>query len=88
MASVKILKKNINNVLGDIIGECYAWGILNPKADKKECDQIIDDVVETFDTLIDMIHMKDVENKKAHFKNIEASLESKADELILRVNKL
>ena len=35
-----------------------------------------------------MIHMKDVENKKAHFKNIEASLESKADELILRVNKL
>ena len=88
MASIKNLKKDINFVLGDIIGECYAWELLNPKADKKDSEKIIDDVIEAFDALVDMIHMKGVENKKAHFKNIEASLESKAVDLILRVNKL
>ena len=88
MASIKNLKKDINYVLGDIIEECYAWGLLNPKADKKESEKIIDDAIEAFDALIDMIHMKDVDKKKSHFKNIEASLESKAVELILRVNKL
>ncbi|MFD1292509.1 hypothetical protein ACFQ5N_01565 [Lutibacter holmesii] len=88
MASIKNLKKDINYVLGDIIEECYAWELLNPKADTAACEKIIDDAIEGFDTLIDMIHLKNVENKKAHFKNIEASLEAKAVELISRVNKL
>ena len=88
MASIKNLKKDINFVLGDIIEECYAWELLNPKADKKDSEQIMDEAIVAFDSLIDMINMKGVENKKAHFKNIEASLESKAVDLILRVNKL
>ena len=88
MASVKNLKKDINYILGDVIEECYTWEILNPKADKKEAEAIIDDSIAAFDALIDMIHVKDVENKKAHFKNIQASLEEKALELIGRVNQL
>lgn len=88
MASIKNLKKDINYVLGDIIEECYAWELLNPKADKKESEAIMDEALNTFDALIDMVHVKDVENKKAHFKSIEASLEAKAVELITRVNSL
>jgi hypothetical protein len=88
MGSIKNLKKDINYVLGDIIDECYSWELSNPKADKKESEAIMDEAVNTFDSLIEMVNVKKVENKKAHFRAIEASLESKANELITRVNKL
>jgi len=88
MASVKNLKKDINYILGDVIEECYTWELLNPKADKKASEAIIDDAISAFDTLIEMINTKDVENKKAHFKNVQAALLEKASDLIVRVNQL
>lgn len=88
MASVKNLKKDINYILGDVIEECYTWELLNPKADKKESEAIIDDAISAFDSLIEMINTKDVENKKAHFKNVQTALLEKASDLIVRVNQL
>lgn len=88
MASIRILKKDINYVLGDIIEECYTWELLNPKADTKKSEAIIDEAIATFDQLIDKINVKSVENKKDHFKKIEAELEQKANALIDKVNKL
>ena len=88
MASIKNLKKDVNYILGDVIEECYTWELFNPKADKKASEAIIDEAIEAFDTLIEMINAKDIENKKAHFKSVEASLEATANKLIERVNQL
>ena len=88
MASIKNLKKDINYVLGDIIGECYTWELLNPSIDKKSTDAIIDEAIVSFDGLINKIHMKNVENKKAHFKNITLELEEVANDLLVKINKL
>lgn len=88
MASIKNLKKDINYVLGDIIEECYAWELLNPKADTKETEAIIDEAILAFDALIDKIHIKNVESKKAHFKNLTLELEETANSLLEKVNKL
>ena len=88
MASIKNLKKDINYILGDVIEECYTWELLNPKGDKKASEAIINEAIEAFDTLIEMIHAKSVEDKKAHFKSVEASLEATAMKLIGRVNQL
>ena len=88
MSSIKNLKKDINYVLGDIIEECYAWEILNPKSDTKKTEAIIDESIVAFDALIDKIHVKNVENKKAHFKAITLELEETANMLIDKVNKL
>jgi hypothetical protein len=88
MASIRILKKDINYVLGDIIEECYTWELLNPKADTKKSEAIIDEAIAAFDQLIDKINLKNIENKKDHFKKIEAELEKKANDLITKVNKL
>ncbi|WP_456376197.1 hypothetical protein [Lutibacter sp.] len=88
MASVKNLKKDINYVLGDIIEECYAWELLNPKADTKGTEAIIDEAIVAFDSLIDKVHSKSIENKKTHFKNITLELEKTAKKLLKKVNKL
>ncbi|MDX1828343.1 MAG: hypothetical protein R3342_02235 [Lutibacter sp.] len=88
MASIRILKKDINYVLGDIIEECYTWELLNPKADTKKSEAIIDEAIAAFDELIDKINLKNIENKKEHYRKIEAELEKKANDLITKVNKL
>ena len=89
MASVKNLKKDINYVLSDIIEECYLWQMLQEdpkKADKAE--KIIDEAILTFDELIEKVHNKEIENKKAHFKAISAELEKKATSLLSKIEKL
>lgn len=88
MASVKNLKKDINYILGDVIEECYTWELINPKADKKASESIINEAIEAFDSLIEMVNTKKIENKKAHFKSVEASLEATAVKLIEKVNQL
>jgi len=88
MASIKNLKKDINYVLGDIIEECYTWEILNPKADKKATEAIIDEAIESFDSLIEKVNAKNVEDHKAHFKGINNELEETAHKLLDKINKL
>ena len=88
MASIKNLKKDINYTLGDIIGECYEWGAANPKEDGKKAELIIDEAVAVFDELIAKVNDKTVENKKQHFKAVSSALETKANELLVKVNLL
>jgi len=88
MASIKNLKKDINYVLGDIIGECAAWELENPKSDTKKSEVIIDEAIDVFDDLIVKIYTKGVENKKVHFRAISAELEEKATLLLEKINNL
>lgn len=88
MASIKNLKRDINYTLGDIIEECYVWELVNPKAKTDKSEAIIDEAIATFDELITKVHAKDVENKRAHYKSISAELETKAKELLDKVNAL
>ncbi|MFV0564276.1 MAG: hypothetical protein ACK5NB_00435 [Flavobacteriaceae bacterium] len=88
MANKRNLKKDINNVLGDIIEAVYVWEYTNTGKDTKESEAIIDEAIETFDTLIAKVNDKSAENKKAHFKAINTELETKGRALIEKVNKL
>lgn len=83
MASIKNLKKNIHDVLADLIDEA-----IFKAGDPKKTEAFIDETITTFDALIAKIHVKNVENKKAHFASINAELESKAHELLDKVNQL
>jgi len=85
---VALLKKDINYVLGDIIEAAYIWELSNPDKDAKKSEKIIDEAIETFDDLIAKVNAKDIENKKKHFKSIEAQLEEKGRKLIDKINAL
>ncbi len=88
MGNVRDLKKDINYVLGDIIEAVYIWEYNNTSKDTKKSEAIIDEAIETFDELIVKVNDKKVENKKAHFKAINAELETKGRALIEKINKL
>lgn len=88
MASIKDLKKDINNVLGDIIEGVYVVEAANGKNNTKEGAAIIDDAIETFDMLIEKVNKSNIENKKAHFNEVRTELETKANKLVDELNKL
>lgn len=88
MASIKNLKKDINNVLGDIIDAVYLWEMVNGKNDTKEGSAIIDEAIVVFDELIVKVNDRKAENRKALLKQVNKELEEKSEALIAKVNKL
>ena len=88
MASIKNLKKDINNVLGDIIEGVYIVEATNGGGPSKEGTAIIDGAISTFDELIAKVNQDDIQNKKAHFNGIRTELETKANKLVDQLNAM
>ena len=88
MASIKELKKDVNNVLGDIIEAVYIVEAANGKSDTKEGAKIVDSAIEVFDDLIVKINDRKVDNRKKHLTAVRAELEKKAEGLVEDINKL
>ncbi|MCC9061675.1 hypothetical protein [Flavobacterium piscisymbiosum] len=88
MANVKNLKKDINFVLGDIIEAIYLFEMSTTGNPTPETNALIDKAIAAFDTLITKVNAKNVENKKAHFKQINVELEETANQLIAKINEL
>ena len=88
MPSIKSLKKEINNKIGEIIEDVYTLKLSNPKIDLKKSDQIIDKAISIFDDLIFRIHKTKKDSKKDRFKLIKADLTFSIDELKNNLSKL
>lgn len=84
MASIRNLKKDINYVLGDIIDAVYFTGKMQTEGGKALVTEILND----FDTLIDKVADKSVENRGAHLKQVRRDFEQKAGALIEKLNAL
>ncbi|GJH41460.1 hypothetical protein RCZ04_20100 [Capnocytophaga sp. HP1101] len=84
MASIRNLKKDINYVLGDIIDAVYFTGKMQTEGGKALVAEILND----FDTLIDKVADKSVENRGAHLKQVRREFEQKAAILIEKLNAL
>ncbi|SQA77391.1 Uncharacterised protein [Capnocytophaga ochracea] len=84
MASIRNLKKDINYVLGDIIDAVYFTGKMQTEGGKALVTEILND----FDTLIDKVADKTVENRGAHLKQVRKDFEQKAGALIEKLNAL
>lgn len=88
MASVRNLKKDINYVLGDIIEAVYIWEMTTTGKPTEASDNLVTEAIATFDNLVTKVNQKNVENKKAHFKQINKELEEAANQLVDKVNAL
>ena len=88
MANVKNLKKDINYVLGAIIEAVYLYELTTTGKPTEETNALIDEAIAAFDALIAKVNQKNVESKKAHFKQINLELEQTANQLIAKINEL
>ena len=88
MPSIKFLKKEINNSIGEIIEDVYTWQLSNPNSDLKKSDLIIDKAISVFDNLILKIHKNKKEGKNNGFKIIKEDLNSAIVELNDSLSKL
>ncbi|MDC1216635.1 hypothetical protein N8131_00775 [Flavobacteriaceae bacterium] len=71
MPSIKQLKKNINNDIGDLIEDIYLWELSNPSSDLTKSEKLIDEAIITFDDLIQQVNAVSGEGVKAQFKKIQ-----------------
>ena len=83
MPSIKLLKKEINNDIGDLIEEIYLWELSNPNGDLGQSEKLVEEALQAFDNLIVMINAVKGDNKKEQFKKIEKE-RKKVMELLLK----
>ena len=82
MPSIKLLKKEINNDIGDLIEEIYLWELSNPNGDLSQSEKLVEEALQAFDNLIVMINAVKGDNKKAQFKEIEKERKKVMDSLL------
>ena len=88
MSSIRSLKKEINNSIGEIIEDVYAWELSNPSADLKKSDLIVDKAISLFDDLILKIHKNRKVGNKDGFKIIKEELNAAIADLDDSISKL
>lgn len=92
MANRRDIKKDINNVLGDVLEECYSEMLNNPAKNDKAINAIIDEAVDLADDLMFRVNNAQYITKgkgvKTHFNKISEDLEDKAIGFIEKLNAL
>ena len=73
---------------GDIIEAVYLYELTTTGKPTEETNALIDEAIAAFDALIAKVNQKNVESKKAHFKQINLELEQTANQLIAKINEL
>ena len=88
MASVKQLKKDLNNDIGDLIEDVYIWELSNPDADLSRSEKLIEDSINAFDDIIIKINTVSGEKIKSQFKVIEKDKKQVLSDLHKKAEKL
>ena len=88
MASIRKLKKEMNNVLSEIIEDCYVCQLNSDDKTAAKAEKIIDEAIATFDELIVKLHQKDVDDQKTHLRGLRADLNKKSASLSDKIKKL
>ena len=88
MASRREFKKELNQVLSEVIEECYVKQLSADDKAHAEAEKIIDEAIQTFDSIMAKIYDKDVENSKVHFRNLKNELEERSKDLHKRIEGL
>ncbi len=75
MASIRILKKSVNQTLSLFIDDCYSKREELGDQSTGKIEALVDKAIALFDTLIEMINSKEGEQSSIRFKSVEEKLE-------------
>ncbi|MBL30503.1 MAG: hypothetical protein CMC81_04635 [Flavobacteriaceae bacterium] len=88
MASIRNLKKEMNNSIGSLIEDIYSWELNNPKVDIKKTESLIDESIVLFDRLIIDLNKRDKNKPKLFYNSIKKKLDSEIEKISLKLSKL
>ncbi len=84
MASRRILKRNLNGMIFDIVEECFTIQLFDPSK-AEEADKIIDEAASFQDEMLSKINKA---KTRADFQPIEAEFETAAENFVMKLNGL
>lgn len=84
MASKRELKRNVNNMVFDVVEECFDQSLWDDKKSAK-ADKLIDEAADFQDEILEKINTA---KTKADFKPIRAQIEEKAIYFVQELNTL
>jgi hypothetical protein len=84
MASKRYIKRNVNNLVFDVVEECFTMQLFNPELTEK-ADKIIDQAAEFQDRMLEKINAA---KTKADFRPIQEEIEKGAIDFIQQLNGL
>jgi hypothetical protein len=92
MASVRVLKKDIDYLIFEVISDCFTFSGLHPDNKTDEVSAIISDAVSFRNDLIARVNNPDGKDNpkilKAYYKSVEKDLISGVDKLFSRLSSL
>jgi len=88
MASIRIFKKEINDVLSEVIEQCYVCQLSGDDKIYAKAEKIIEDAIATFDGLIEKLNQDDIENYKTHVRGLRTELQEKSEKLFNEIKKI
>lgn len=84
MANVRDLKKEVNNMVYDVVDECYSIQLFD-ESKKKDTDGFIDEVADFQEEIMTEINKA---TSKKEFSAIRDKAEKKAEDWVKKLNKL
>jgi hypothetical protein len=84
MANIRNLKKEVNNMVYDVVDECYSLQLFD-ESKKKDTDDFIDEVADFQEEVMTEINKA---TSKKEFSAIREKAEKKSEDWVKKLNKL
>ena len=92
MANIREMKKEIDNLVFEVISDCFAYSELHPAGTDEKISEIINEAVNLRNSLIQRVNHPaddaDRKQKKLHFQAIKRDLVSGTDKLFSRLSSV
>jgi len=89
MASIKDLKKCINDLTYEVVSDCFTYLLINDNKNRDKVLKIISGTIKNRNELVTRVnHLPVGEKKSKYFGKIRADLSRKMDQSFLKLSKL
>ncbi len=88
MANLRIVKKDIDFLLSEVISDCWTFIYINPDKKSEEAVEIMNEAIELRNNLYSRVNNPDKTNIKAFYKAINQDLLKGVDSLFVKISSL
>lgn len=88
MASRRLLKKNVNYIIGELFVECLISSTGASKVDEKQVDLVLTDILNVQDDFISRISHTEPGNVKAFYKKFYQDFNEATNRIVEAIEKL